>query len=281
MNERPKPWADDEQLMKPPETQRGDFGAAFERLVGIMARLRAPDGCPWDQEQTLESLKPYVVEETYEVLEAIDENNVEHHREELGDLLLQVVFQAELRREADEFDAADVAHGICDKLVRRHPHVFGDKQAEGSQEAYQQWELIKAQEKEKKDRSIIDGVPKALPALIRAQRTTEKASRVGFDWNDMSGPLDKVAEETTELREAIQEQNSDAIADELGDLLFAIVNLSRFLDVSAEDALTKSTNKFSRRFKAVESIVKARGQEMQNVGLEELDQIWDEVKAVE
>lgn len=267
--------------MNPTDVQRNDFGASFERLVGIMARLRAPDGCPWDQEQTLESLKPYAVEETYEVLEAIDENNVQHHKEELGDLLLQVVFQAELRREAEEFDAADVAHGICDKLVRRHPHVFGDKKADGSKEAFQQWELIKAQEKEKKDRSIIDGVPKALPALIRAQRTTEKASRVGFDWNDMSGPIEKVAEETAELREAIKSKDTDAITDELGDLLFAIVNLSRFLDVSAEDALTKSTNKFSRRFKGVETRVKERGQRMQDVELEELDRIWDEIKAGE
>jgi MazG family protein len=281
MNERPGPWLDDEKLMEPSSENRASYGDAFERLVGIMARLRAPDGCPWDREQSLESLKPYVVEETYEVIEAIDEGDIEHHQEELGDLLLQVVFQAQLREEANEFNAADVTHGICDKLVRRHPHVFGDANAEGAEQAYTQWELIKAQEKEKKNRSVIDGVPLALPALLRAQRTTEKASRVGFDWNEISGPLSKVTEETQELTEAIAAKDSKAIEDELGDLLFAVVNLARFLETSAEDALNGSTNKFSRRFKAVEDIVKSRGKKMQDVPLDALDQIWDDIKAKE
>jgi tetrapyrrole methylase family protein / MazG family protein len=281
MSIRSEPWIDDQRLMEPSEANRASFGDAFERLVGIMARLRGPGGCPWDREQTLDTLKPYIVEETYEVLEAIEEGDVAHHQEELGDLLLQVVFHAQLRQEVDEFDAADVTHGICDKLVRRHPHVFGDANAEGAEQAYEQWEIIKAKEKEKENRSVIDGVPRALPALIRAQRTTEKASRVGFDWNEVSGPLDKVTEETRELTDAIIAKDVEAMTEELGDLLFAVVNLARFLDLSAEDALNASTNKFSRRFKEIETRVKGQGDQMQDLSISALDRLWNEVKAVE
>jgi len=267
--------------MEPSEAHRASFGDAYERIVGIMARLRAPNGCPWDKEQTLESLKPYLIEEAYEVIEALEEGEVEHHKEELGDLLLQVVFQSQLRSESDSFDAADVAHGICDKLIRRHPHVFGDAKADGAEEAYQQWELIKAKEKEKSKRSIIDGVPRALPALIRAQRTTEKASRVGFDWNEVTGPLNKITEETAELTDAIVAKDKAAIQEELGDLLFSVVNLARFVDVSSEDALNYTTNKFGRRFRSIEASIRERGEQMQDVPLEELDRLWNEVKAGE
>lgn len=276
MTDRPRPWTDDTRLLTPAGASRRSFGDAFERLVGVMTRLRAPDGCPWDREQDLASIKPYLVEETYEVIEALEEGTVDDHKEELGDLLLQVVFQSELRREAKEFDVADVAHGICDKLVRRHPHVFEDATADGKAAAFEHWEQRKAQEKQ--NRSVIDGVPRSLPALLRAQRVTEKASRVGFDWNDISGPLDKLDEELGELREAMAHEDRDAVGRELGDVLFTLVNLARFLDVSSEDALNGTINEFSRRFKKVEASVRDAGERMEDVGLEELERRWQVAK---
>ncbi|MCC7384978.1 MAG: nucleoside triphosphate pyrophosphohydrolase [Deltaproteobacteria bacterium] len=274
---RPNPANDPRFLVQPTPEERGSFGAAFERLVGIMARLRGPGGCPWDREQDLRSLRPYLIEEAYEVLEAIEEGSSDAHREELGDLLLQVVFQAELRREAGTFDAADVTHGIADKLVRRHPHVFGELAADGVRQAFEHWEAMKA--KEKNGRSVIDGVPKALPALLRAQRTTEKASRVGFDWPDASGPLAKLREELGELERAMEEGDRAGVEAEIGDLLFSVVNLSRFLEVGAEDALHGTIERFRRRFQHVERSVRERGQEVKETPLEELDRLWEEAKA--
>jgi tetrapyrrole methylase family protein / MazG family protein len=278
MSDRPRPSTDEQLLLDPSADARGSFGQAFERLVGIMARLRAPNGCPWDREQSLESLRPYLIEEAYEVLEAIEHGTVADHREELGDLLLQVVFQAELRREAGTFDAADVAHGIADKLVRRHPHVFGDRIADGVKQAFEHWEAMKS--KEKGGRSVIDGVPRALPALLRAQRTTEKASRVGFDWKDRSGPLAKLKEETAELEAALASGERAKIEHELGDLLFTMVNLARFVEVGAEDALHGTIERFRRRFQHVEKQIAAAGKSMKETPMEELDRLWEEAKAL-
>ena len=224
---RPKPVMDSARLLEPAAAERASFGAAFERLVGLMARLRGPDGCPWDREQTLASLKPFLLEETYEVLDAIDHGSVDDHREELGDLLLQVVFQSEIQRQAGVFDAADVAHTIADKLVRRHPHVF-ERGQEDASAGPEDWEAIKR--REKGDRSAIGGIPKALPSLLRAQRMTAKASRVGFDWPSTDGPLDKLQEELDELRQAVADREPASIESELGDLLFSLVNLAPVLE---------------------------------------------------
>ncbi len=263
---------------------RSNVGSAFERLVAIMARLRAPDGCPWDLAQDLSSLRPYLIEETYEVLDAIDHGSVDAHREELGDLLLQVIFQAEIRRQEGAFDATAVAHGISDKLIRRHPHVFGALRADGVRQAYANWEKAKAEEKA--GRSAVDGVPRALPALVRAQRISDKAGRVGFDWPDVSGPIAKLDEELLELREAMnaaparaKDDPADArVAEELGDLLLTVVNMARFLGISAEDALRGSTDRFERRFRALESEVRARGLAIDQLDLAALDLIWTAVK---
>jgi MazG family protein len=277
------PWTndhpgDDRTLMEPPEADRRDPGAAFTRLVRIMTRLRQPGGCPWDAEQTLETLKGYLVEETYEVLDAIDGGQLTEHREELGDLLLQVVFQAELRREAGAFDAADVAHGIADKLVRRHPHVFGDRAASTGSEALREWGRMKAAEK--KGRSVVDGVPRALPALARAQKVGDKSSRVGFDWPDVGGALAKVREEVGELEAAARSGDAAQVSAELGDVLFALVNVARHTRVSAEDALHATVEKFRARFQHVERRVAESGQALGDVPLEVLDRYWDEAKAL-
>jgi MazG family protein len=274
---RPKPNTDDQFLTAPAEADRESFGRAFERLVGLMARLRGEGGCPWDRAQTLSSLRPYLIEEAYEVLEAVDGDSVEHHREELGDLLLQVVFHAEIRRQEGHFDAADVAHGIADKLVRRHPHVFAAEHAGDASAALERWEEMKS--KEKAGRSVIAGVPKELPALLRAQRIGEKAANVGFDWDDLQGPLQKLEEELHELRAAIASHDEHAIEHELGDALFSLVNLSRHLKVNAEDALRATIERFSERFHHVEQRVKEQGKSLSETELEEMESYWQEAKA--
>jgi tetrapyrrole methylase family protein/MazG family protein len=273
---KPLPDLDDARLTVPTADDRARFGAAFERLIGVMARLRGEGGCPWDREQDLKSLRPYLVEEAYEVLEAIESGDVAHHQEELGDLLLQVVFQSEIRRQEGAFDAADVAHGIADKLVRRHPHVFGEARADSVPRAFDEWEKAKA--KEKGGRSIVDGVPRALPALLRAQRTGEKASRVGFDWPDVSGALAKVKEEIAELEAAIAGGDKAEIEHELGDLVFATVNVARFTGTGAEDALHAATERYRTRFQYMERRAKEQGLDMATMGLEALDVLWEEAK---
>src|SRR5512136_1471355 len=234
---------------------------AIERLLAIMARLRAPDGCPWDLEQTLETLRPYVLEETYEVLEAIDDGDPAAHREELGDLLLQIVFQARLREESGAFAFADVADAISDKLVSRHPHVFGDGQVKDAEGVLKQWAALKREEKRKKGGSLsaLEGVPRELPALARADRLTEKASRVGFDWPDAAGARAKVAEELGELDEAIASGNRAHVEDELGDVLFALANLARKLGIPPEEALRGALGRFVSRFEHVEGELARRG----------------------
>lgn len=261
-----------------PHDHPSDPGGAFARLVAIMSRLRGEGGCPWDREQTLESLRPYLVEETYELLDALDHGGPREHLEELGDVLLQIVFQAEIRREEREFDATAVANAISDKLVRRHPHVFGDLEISDPGEVVRRWEQIKASEKRERA-SRLDGVPRALPALARAERITEKAARVGFDWPDPRGPRAKVDEELAELDAALDAADREQISAELGDVLLAVVNLARHLDVRPEDALRRATDRFEDRFRAVEDRVRASGREMLDVELRELDELWEEVKS--
>jgi len=253
-------------------------GSLFERLVKIMAILRGPEGCPWDREQTRESLKPFLIEEAYEVLEALDSAAKETLQEELGDLLLQVIFHAQVAAELGEFSVDEVLDGIVDKLVRRHPHVFGETRAETAQDALSNWERLKQAERGGAiAASALSGVPKTLPALLRAQRLQDKAARVGFDWEDTREVLRKVEEEFDELKAAIAE-GPEATEAEIGDLLFSVVNLSRFLRVSAEEALRKSIEKFTRRFRHVESVIAARGKSLAESSLEEMDALWREAK---
>lgn len=258
-------------------------GRAFERLVGIMARLRAPDGCPWDREQTLETLRKYLVEETYEVLEALEDGDPRAHCEELGDLLLQVVFQARIREEEGAFDVGDVADAIADKLERRHPHVFGDRSviAEDAATVVKNWAAIKAQEKVDRgseQHSALDGVPRAMPALQRAMRVGEKAASVGFDWRALGGVLEKLDEEAAELREALAANDRAAVESELGDYLYTVVNVCRHLGVDAEAALRQTTRRFEARFRLMEAVVAEDGQRLRDLPDEELERRWQAAK---
>lgn len=256
---------------------------AIERLLSIMERLRGPDGCPWDREQTLKTLRPYVLEETYEVLEAIDAGDPREHCEELGDLLLQIVFQAQLTREEGKFDFADVAEAISEKLVSRHPHVFGTAQVKDADAVLRQWAALKREEKKAKGRgeSVLEGVPREMPALARADRLTEKASRVGFDWPDASGARGKLEEELGELDRAIASGDRDAIEHEMGDLLFAAANLSRKLGIPPEEALRGTLARFVTRFGHVERELERRGVPHGGASLVEMDALWDEAKSLE
>ena len=250
----------------------------FDRLVSIMERLRQPDGCPWDRKQTHQSLRQYLLEETYEVLEALDEEDFQALKEELGDLLLQIVFHAQLAKEEGKFSIEDVVNAISDKLVRRHPNVFGDVVINTAEEQSKNWELLKKKEGRT---SAIEGVPKELSALLRAWRIQQKAAQVGFDWDNTADVWAKVEEELAELREAVASGSRDKIEDEFGDVLFALVNLSRFLKINPEDALRRTVNKFIRRFQQVESTLKERGKSPEDSNLEEMDAIWNEIKKKE
>jgi tetrapyrrole methylase family protein/MazG family protein/ATP diphosphatase len=254
-------------------------GETLAELVAVMRRLLAPDGCPWDREQTFETLKPYVVEEAYEVCEAIDAGIPEALREELGDLLLQIVFQAELARARGWFGPDDVVAAIAGKLVRRHPHVFADAKVSGADEVVQRWEEIKA--KEKAGQGALDGVPKSLPALRAALRVSEKAQGVGFDWPDIEGSRAKIDEELREVDQAVGAGDAARIDEEIGDLLFAIVNLSRKLRVDPEEALRRTTRKFIGRFRRVEAALRERGKTPRESTLEEMDALWEEAKKKE
>ncbi len=254
----------------------GDVGKKFEELVEIVEKLRAPDGCPWDREQTNQSLLPYFIEEVYELIESVDEENWDTVKEELGDLLLHVVFQASIGEDEGKFKLADSLTNVNEKLVRRHPHVFGDAKADAAFHAKQNWEAQKHKEKGRKSR--LDGVPKNLPALVRAQRLQQKASYAGFDWDEVEQVWDKVHEEIQELKDAQSNEAKDHIAEEIGDVLFAVVNLARYLDIPAEDALRKTNQKFTSRFSKVEEGIKAQGKELEDVSLEEMDAIWEMAK---
>jgi tetrapyrrole methylase family protein/MazG family protein len=252
--------------------------SSFEDLVAIMRRLRAPGGCPWDAEQTHESLTRYLLEEAYEVIEAIEARSADHLREELGDLLLQPVFHAAIAEESGVFTIGDVIQTLCDKLVRRHPHVFGDMEISDSSAQVENWERIKKREKGAERPSALSGVPPQLPALLKAQKITEKASRVGFDWEHVDQVMAKVMEELHEFEEAMAGNDNDRMEAELGDLLFAIVNLGRFLSINPEEALRKTINRFQNRFRYVEERLADQGRQMGNTPLEEMDRFWEEAK---
>ena len=249
---------------------------SFTKLLNIVSQLRGPDGCPWDKEQTHKSLLPYFLEEAYEVIEGVEAGDMNSLKEELGDVLLHVVFQADIAQKNSEFTIEDSLNHVNEKLVRRHPHVFGDKKADAAFHAKQNWESAK--HKEKKRKSRLDGVPETLPALTRAQRLQEKASYTGFDWENIGQVWDKIHEEIQELKEAHSNGNKSHIEEEIGDVIFSIVNLARFLNISAESALRKTNRKFVTRFKDVETELKNRGKEVEDSNLEEMDEIWNTVK---
>ena len=251
-----------------------------EDLREIVRILRAPGGCPWDREQDHHSIRRNLLEEAYEAAEAIDEGNPEHLQEELGDVLLQVVFHARMEEEQGGFDLDDVADGICKKLIYRHPHVFGDVTVSGSGEVLQNWEELKKREKHQTTAADgVDSVARSLPGLWRAEKIQKKAANVGFDWPDVSGALEKLREEAGELEEAVREDTN--VAEELGDLLFAAVNVARFVKVDPEDALSIACDKFARRFRQVEASAAAQGKTLEEMTLAEMDRLWDEAKKQE
>lgn len=259
----------------------------FARLHEIVDTLRSPDGCPWDREQTHESLRKNLIEETYEVLETIDEDDPDHMKEELGDLLLQIMLHSQMEEELGTFNVYDVIEGLNDKLIFRHPHVFGDKNANDAEEALKNWEAMKAEEKRRKgikpeELSVLSGVPRDLPALMKAYKLQKKASKVGFDWDNAKDCLAKIREELDELQEAIE---AGAPADdqilELGDLLFAATNVARFIGADPEEALTRTNHKFVRRFQYIEQSLLQKGSSVENSNLEEMEELWQEAKAKE
>ena len=262
---------------------------AFDELVAVMAKLRAPGGCPWDHEQTYASLSQYLLEEAYETFDAIQEadqtGDTANLREELGDLLLQVVFHSTIGAERGDFTIDEVAQGVSKKLVLRHPHVFGDAKLARAQDVLDNWDKLKADEraasgKEQKEHdSILDEVPVHFPALLEGLKLTKKAAKVGFDWDDRERIFDKIAEEIAELREAIGKQDNDHIEEEIGDLLFAVMNLARHLDVEPETALKRTNRKFRQRFRFVEDRLKAEGKNLEDATLAEMDALWNQSKA--
>jgi len=268
-----------------PSPASAEAGELFARFVELIARLRAPGGCPWDREQTHESVKPMTIEEAYEVAHAIDEKDDEELLGELGDLLLQVVFHANIAEERGAFRLRQILERVSDKMVRRHPHVFGDDSASTSGEVLRSWEAIKAQEREAKgkdDASMLDSVHRGLPAVMEAFQMTTKVSRVGFDWKEADGALLKLDEEALELREAIRAKaDHRAVAEEVGDLLFVAVNVARLTGVDPESALKAANRKFRRRFRHVEERLAADGRKPADSTLEEMDTLWDEAKRLE
>jgi len=263
-------------------------GAKFEKLVDIMATLRGPNGCPWDKQQDFNSLKPMLVEEVYEVLEAVENNDPEGLSEELGDLLLHVVFNAQLGKEAGTFDIDTVIQKISQKLVRRHPHVFGEESASTAEEVIKNWETIKAQEKAEKlksrtpeQRSLLEGIPSKLPAIHEAHQISSRAARVGFDWRDVEGIFDKLQEEVQELKEVLSggdERHRERLEDEIGDMLFVIVNIARYLKIDSESALKRANRKFKSRFQYMEMELANQGKTLEEASLEEMEALWQKAK---
>ena len=258
-------------------------GALFEQLLDIMARLRGPDGCPWDREQTRTSLKPYLLEEAYEVLEAIEGSDAHALEEELGDLLFQVVFHAQVARESGDFTMAGLLLRLRDKMVSRHPHVFGNASVDTAEEALTQWEAIKQRQAAEagQRRSVIDGVPRALPSLLRAQRMQSKAARVRFDWPNAAAAWEKVHEEVAEASRALVEGDRRRIQDELGDLLFSVVNVARLSGIDADEALGGAIEKFRRRFTDMEADLIAQGKSVGTVAQADRERSWEAAKARE
>jgi MazG family protein len=255
-------------------------GEELEKLLELMAHLRGPAGCPWDREQTLASLRPFVLEEAYELVEAIDGGEAVAIREELGDLLLEVVFVNQIASERSLFEMEDVIRGIREKLIRRHPHVFESEKVATADRALARWDEIKEREKEKRD-SILDGVPRSLPALARAQKLSARAAKAGFDWPSADEVRKKVAEELEELERAVAEKRAGAVEEEMGDILFALVNLARHLEVDSEVALSAAIEKFARRFRYLETRLRAEGRSVSDAEMEELDGLWSEAKRAE
>lgn len=256
----------------------------FDDLVALQARLLDPNGCPWDREQTHESLRTYLLEETYEVLETLDAEDYDKLAGELGDLLLQVVFHAELARRAGRFDIGDVVEHIHAKMVRRHPHVFGEEKAETAGQVLKNWEQLKAEERKAENggreegESLLDGLPHTLPAALEAYQLTRRASRIGFDWDDLDGLLDKLQEEVQELRGAMREANRERVEEEIGDLLFVAVNVARFLHVDPELALKGANRKFKSRFQQMERNAAAAGRKLADTPREEMERLWERAK---
>jgi MazG family protein len=270
----------------------GTTGAKFEKLVEIMTTLRGPDGCPWDKQQDFNSLKPMLVEEVYEVLEAVENNDFDGLSEELGDILLHVVFHAQLGKETGQFDIDTVIGKISDKLVRRHPHVFGGESASTPEEVIKNWEAIKAQEKAEKlksrtseQRSLLEGIPSKLPAFHEAHQIASRAARVGFDWPDIEGIFDKLQEEVRELKEVIatgrDQDKRDRLEDEIGDMLFVIVNIARYLKIDSESALKRANRKFKTRFQYMERQLAEQGKSLEETSLDEMEALWQKAKSAE
>lgn len=251
---------------------------SFDELVQLMTRLRGPDGCPWDRKQTLPSLKPFVIEEAYEVVDAIDMDDRRALAEEVGDLLLEAVFVAEITREEGSFDIYDSITAIYEKLVRRHPHVFGDVEANDAEQVLVNWEKLKNEERKAEDKSLLAGVPQSLPALLKASRLTEKASRVGFDWRAAEDVFTKFDEELAEVHEAIRSGDESQVHEEIGDLLFTIANLARKLNVNPEEALQSTNRKFTSRFESMEREARAADKNLDQYTLEEMDAMWERAK---
>lgn len=256
-------------------------GTRFDTLVNLMARLRAPEGCPWDREQTFDTIRKYTLEETYEVLDAIDRRAWDDLRDELGDLLLQAVFYAQMASEENRFTIADSLDAINQKLVRRHPHIFGGETARTGDQVLKRWDEIKATEKTEKagtPQGLLDGVPRAMPALVEAQQISSRAAGVGFDWNNAEEVLDKLREELAELSAARQAESADAMEDEIGDLFFVVVNLARFMKVDPEQALRRTNTKFRRRFSHIERRLAQQGKTVKGTPAGELEALWQEAK---
>jgi tetrapyrrole methylase family protein/MazG family protein len=251
---------------------------SFNDLVALFARLRAPGGCPWDRAQNHRSLKPYLIEEAYEVVEAIEEGNPTKLKEELGDLLGQIIFHSQIANESGKFDIKQVVNGQLEKMTRRHPHIFGRTKVKDAAEVLLNWEEIKYREKKKERPSALDGVPKHLPALLKAHRIQDKAARLGFDWEHIDGAFAKLEEELQEFSKAYAGGQKSEIKDELGDILFTLVNLSRFLEIDPEDALRSTIAKFSIRFQHIEKSLKLRKKTFKDVSLEEMEALWQQSK---
>ncbi|NLD94408.1 MAG: nucleoside triphosphate pyrophosphohydrolase [Fibrobacter sp.] len=257
------------------------MSSELDRLIDIVAKLRAPDGCPWDREQTHKSILSCLLDESYEFFEAVDENKPHKMCEELGDLLLQVILHAQIAKDNKTFSIDDVARDISDKLIRRHPHVFGDTEVSSSREVLYNWEAIKKSEKGNEHRKyLVDDIPDALPALFRAEKMQRRVAKVGFDWKDIRPVLDKVEEEFSEFREALLEGNDAHAAEELGDIIFALVNVARHHNISAEEATRSTTYKFARRFRYIEDKFKELGKDISKASLEEMDVYWEESKGI-
>ncbi|MBI5809713.1 MAG: nucleoside triphosphate pyrophosphohydrolase [Deltaproteobacteria bacterium] len=255
--------------------------ADIEKLRALMERLRGPDGCPWDREQTLGSLAPFIIEEAYEVVSAIDSGAPEAVKEELGDLLFQIIFASRIAEEKGEFGIDTVIDSIVLKMVRRHPHVFGEGKAGSTEEVLKRWAEIKKEEdraKGKERGGYLGGVPEALPALLRAHKISEKAAKTGFDWKDINHVFEKVTEEMEEFRKAAKSKDRKGMEEEIGDILFTIVNVARFIEVNPEDALRKTVGKFISRFHHIEKTMTRRGKDLSSATLEEMDSIWEEAK---